>query len=382
MNNYSKDISLILSIKNNIEYTKNFYFTTRKLYPDIEICFASYDSKDETNEWLDRIILQDCNIKVFHANDNTKSFSDTYNKSVSLSTKPFILFVHNDMILSEKFIENIYKHIQDDTVVSYTTVEPPIFSDHERPGKLIHNCGTDLNNFDSDKWKTYSKIITDKNKDKIEDGITFFMCLSRDLFMNIGGFDNLFYPFFREDDDLIKRLKMVTKKHITSLDSLCYHFVSKTSRFSTEYQHQSSRIEYNNIRNYIRKWGSITEPYSYDVDFLLKNCSLQALFEFEPLAKNIYIEKDKEYIKEKYISMEQKNTKISLINKIHTDPNSIDSDIVCIIDCEKINKQDINNISNIQYIINDINKHGAYEINNIILDIHRLNTTHFSKIKI
>jgi hypothetical protein len=47
------NISLLVGLKNNLDYNKHFYKTTRELYPDVEICFVSYGSTDGTNEWLD-----------------------------------------------------------------------------------------------------------------------------------------------------------------------------------------------------------------------------------------------------------------------------------------------------------------------------------------
>jgi len=44
------DISLVLSIRNNLNYTKYFYETTRKLYPNVEIAVISSQSIDGTHE--------------------------------------------------------------------------------------------------------------------------------------------------------------------------------------------------------------------------------------------------------------------------------------------------------------------------------------------
>jgi hypothetical protein len=39
--------------------------TTRKLYPKVEICFASYGSTDGTNEWLTSVSFLDKNVRIF-----------------------------------------------------------------------------------------------------------------------------------------------------------------------------------------------------------------------------------------------------------------------------------------------------------------------------
>jgi glycosyltransferase involved in cell wall biosynthesis len=89
------NLSLIVGLKNNLKYTKHFYNTTRELYPEVEICFSSYNSTDGTNEWLDS--LDDPNLKYFYSPDN-KTFSDNFNKATELATKDYIMYLHNDIV--------------------------------------------------------------------------------------------------------------------------------------------------------------------------------------------------------------------------------------------------------------------------------------------
>ena len=49
------NISLLVGLKNNLDYNKHFYSTTRELYPEVEICFVSYGSTDGTHEWLNSL---------------------------------------------------------------------------------------------------------------------------------------------------------------------------------------------------------------------------------------------------------------------------------------------------------------------------------------
>lgn len=377
-----QNVSLLAAIKNNLDYTQNFYKTTRDLYPETEICFVSYGSIDGTHEWLESLKTIDPNVQIFYS-DEIRCFADTYNKAAQLSTKDYIVFVHNDMVLCSGFLENLSKHLSPNNIVSYTTVEPPIFEHHQRPGKLICDCGSDLNSFDQDKFNNYTTAALSSYKDQTQDGIVFFMGLFKQIFLDIGGFDNLFNPFFREDDDLIKRLKMLKdKNYFTALDSLCYHFISKTSRFSKEYASVTRDIELNSTRNYLRKWGSISYDNTHNISFLLKNCSLEVLELLEPYAQNIYIKSDIDNIIERYIYNEQDKTKISLQHKLH-DSSSFKENVpgvYCAIDCNNINRNDIELITNLPYVIKKINKIGTHKINNITLFINDLNTIQESKI--
>ena len=81
------NISLLVALKNNLEYNKHFYKTTRDLYPELEICFSSYNSIDGTHEWLDS--LNDPYTKIFHSTQQG-IFSDNFNKATELATKEYV----------------------------------------------------------------------------------------------------------------------------------------------------------------------------------------------------------------------------------------------------------------------------------------------------
>jgi glycosyltransferase involved in cell wall biosynthesis len=143
------NISLLIGLKNNLNYNKHFYQTTRELYPTIELCFSSYNSTDGTNEWLDEIKQSDPNVKCWWS-DSIGTFSDNFNKAAEIATNDYVMYLHNDIVLSPGFVENIEKHLNPNRVVSYTTIEPPIFAGHERPGKIIQDFGTSLESFKKD----------------------------------------------------------------------------------------------------------------------------------------------------------------------------------------------------------------------------------------
>lgn len=301
-------ISLLAALKNNLDYNKHFYNTTRAIYPEVEICFSSYGSTDGTHEWLDS--LNDPYTKVFHS-DEYGNFSDNFNKAASISTKEYVAFVHNDIVLAPGFIENLEKYLTPNTVVSYTTIEPPIFAGHERPGKIIHDLGVELETFDVNKFYEFAAQVTEQYKDKTEPGIVFFMCMPKDKYLEIGGLDNLYNPMFCEDDDLILRWKLLEMELKTSLDAITYHFVSKTSRFSEEYQARTQQIEYQSNRNFLRKWGNKDFKAKFDIGYIVENCDRNLLGILE-LFGEVYVNNGFN----EYIDAEQQHTKFNLKERI------------------------------------------------------------------
>lgn len=358
------NISTLVGLYNNLEYSKNFYQTFRAIYPTEELVFVSYGSNDGTDQWLYN--LNDDNL-VYQISTKKKTFSDTYNKAAKLATKPFICFAHNDMVVAPGFLENLEKYTHKDRVISYTTVEPPIFSGHERPGKLIADYGNDLITFDKDTFLARAESEQAYFKDKTSDGISFFMCLSREVFLEIGGFDNIFNPYFCEDDDLIRRLKLRGLKCFTSLDSIVYHFVSKTSRFSEEAKLKTQQIERNSNRTYLRKWGSLNSNNRFNITFIVKNLTLEFMEILEPWCDKLYCGENDPIgsILQEYIKKEQLTTHINLEDKIRYIKGFSplgNNKVNIYFDASKLDNNNFEIIKNLQNILQDTEEGKEYNI--------------------
>lgn len=364
------NISLLVAIKNNLDYTKHFYKTTRAIYPEIEICFSSYNSTDGTHEWLDS--LNDPFVKIFHSNEYG-NFSDNYNKAASLATKEYITFTHNDIVLTPGFIENLEKHLSPNNIVSYTTIEPPIFAGHERPGKIVKDLGVDLETFDIQSLYNFAFKEQNTHKDQIIEDISFFMCMPRKTYIEIGGLDNLYDPMFCEDIDLCVRFKLLGLKFIMSLDAITYHFVSKTSRFSEEYKDKTAKIERNSNLNFIRKWGTYVKPIEmlspnkYNIGFMVKNCNQQLLEVLEPWCSTLYV--DCNY--NDYIKKEQPNTKFDLEERIKPYHNEKQNDILIEFDALQFSANQFSLIQHLSDIIKESSEIGAFELD--IFNVHIYN---------
>ena len=358
------NISLLIGLKNNLDYNKHFYQTTRELYPTIELCFSSYNSTDGTNKWLDEIKQSDPNVKCWWS-DSIGTFSDNFNKAAELATNDYVMYLHNDIVLAPGFIENVEKHLNPNRVVSYTTIEPPIFAGHERPGKIIQDFGTSLESFKKDNLFEFVIHKQQEFNNQTEPGITFFMCIPRQTLLDIGGMDNLFNPMFCEDDDLIKRFKLLGLELITSLDAICYHFVSKTSRFSDEYQNRTQQIEINSNKNFIRKWGNRNSDVKYNIAFVVKNGNLNILEALEPWCDRLYIDDEMQIITDSYIEKEQLNTQFDLSKRVLTiennDPLS-ENDIVIEFDAKQVTQQSFSIIQQLSEILKESGEVGEFEL--------------------
>lgn len=364
-------ISLLVGLRNNLDYNKYFYETTRRIYPSVEICFTSYGSTDGTHEWLDS--LEDANVKYFYSIES-KTFSDTFNKCAELATGEYIAYLHNDIVLAPNFLENIEKHLTKNTIVGYTTIEPPIFLGHERPGKLIQDFGRDLESMNLEAFYEYSKESVDRFQDQVEEGATFFMCMPRVKYLAIGGLDNLFNPMFCEDDDLLLRWKLAGCKMVTSLDAICYHFVSKTSRFSEEYENNTRIIEEQSNKNFIRKWGFRNSVHmkKYDIGFIV-NGNYEFIEALEPWCSNIYINDPHALIIGTLALKEQPNTSYNLSERVIYDGSELKNGILVKIDQRTFTQEDFQTIQQLSDIIYDSGEIGRFNLGNLEVEIRQMN---------
>jgi hypothetical protein len=162
----------------------------------------------------------------------------------------------------------------------------------------------------------------------------------------------------------------------TALDAMCYHFVSKTSRFSEEYEKRTQTIELASNRNYIRKWGSRNIAPKYNIAFVVRNCTLPVLEALEPWCDRIYVaEKFNVGRSWDYVEMEQSNTSFDLSKRVlnikENDPYS-ENDIILEFDALKFSPEAFNIIQNLSDIITESGEVGEFELDCFKVTIHQL----------
>lgn len=354
------NISFLVGLKNNLEYSHKFYENTRLFYPDVEIVFVSFGSIDGTNEWLDS--LHDDNLKFFHAKES-KTLSDTYNKAIEISTKDCVCFLHNDMVVGKNFLSSISEALKKHTLIYYKTIEPPIFGKDERLWKEVKDFGDSFETFDYAAFYEYEENQEDKDGE-FTDSASFFLACQKKIITDIGGLDPLFSPMFCEDDDLILRLKLAGEKMYVNPNAVTYHFVSKTSRFSEEFKNKTKQIESNSQRNFVRKWGFYNYSNArakYDIGIVLKNGTPELLSKIEPLATVTYVDFD---FKE-YLEKEQPKTSLPLDDRIKNLMEFKKHDVLVRIDGNKVNAKTEKILNNLSSIITQKVQSKEYKLSGL-----------------
>jgi GT2 family glycosyltransferase len=364
------NISFVLAVYNNLHLTKECYRRLRDVYPDAGLVISSGGSTDGTKEWLES--LDDENLSYIHDDDRI-SFSDNYNAGIKIVDTEKLVLIHNDMVIGEGFLEALERLLVPNRLLSYVTIEPPIFRGHNRPGKVILDLGTGFHDFNDYNFNNY---VQQWNKtDNLHEGAVFFMSGYKDMFENVGLFDGFsFFPCFCEDDDFLIRAKLKGYELKTCDSAITYHFVSQTSRFSEEMKNNRQMIEMNSNRNFLRKWGIPIHSFSelrywednsfkypfFKMGLITKNKSKISLY--EPFFDKINLGE----IPDEYIQNEQKNTNYDLRSKF-TLTDDVDVEIY---EKAPFTDEDIHTLFSLRLSIPEYEP-GEYETGNMKIIIKR-----------
>lgn len=366
-------ITFVLAVLNKLDLTKNCYLRIREIYPDTPFVISSGGSSDGTKEWLVEMSEKDENLTIFH-DDDRLTFSDTYNTGIKLVDTEKLVLIHNDMIIGHGFLESIERLLTPNTLLSYTTIEPPIFKGHQRPGKVILDLGSSFETFNYDGFNNYIEQMKDSNT--LYNGAVFFMSGYKKMFEDVGYFDGFsFNPCFCEDDDFLIRAKLKGYQLKTCESAIVYHFVSQTSRFGDDYKHTTITNEFKSNRNFVRKWGIPIYVFNelryweddnfnfktFTIGLNLKNIS--NLSRVEPYFDKINING---LIPEDYIKSEQLLTNYDIRSKfLLTD--AVD---VLVTEIDSFTNEDISVLNKLRLSVPHYEP-GEYRIGNMFIEIKK-----------
>jgi glycosyltransferase involved in cell wall biosynthesis len=333
-------------------------------------------STDGTTEWL--VGLSDDNITAVYRSDKRVGHTILYDKGIKLAETEVVGIMHADMILGPYYLENMLKHLQRETVVCATRVEPPLHPAGKE--KIIRDFGTDFDNLNLDAFEAYVLEAQYEYKDLTTNGMFAPWIIYKEDFVAMGGHDALFAPFPYEDSDIFQRWLLHGYELIQSRDSFVYHLTCRGHRWTDEigkdddyFKNASAKA----TRNYIRKWGSwiendefqrpILKP-RYDIGIIVENCNAQLLHSLEPWFNNIYVDPS---IIQEYIKYEQPNTRLILDARVRPIDEPKQNDIMIYFDANI--QVDLNIIPNIQVIIREsVDEPGTYEYGGFKIDVAAL----------
>ena len=377
-------ITFVIPSRNNLEFLQLAYKSIRNLKTKHEVLILDDASHDGTQDWIKSLNDEDL-ITYHNPGPERVGIVGMFDKGIEMARTKIIFAFHADMVAGPHLDVNILKHLKPGIVVCATRIEPPLHP--PGPEKITLDWGSEVEDYNYDDSEKYFLELEAIHKDKTTEGIFAPWCMYKADFLAVGGHDELFAPQSKEDSDLFNRFVLNGYKVIQSWDGLVYHFTSRGSRFNKHAggaagKNSSEWVETttNNGRNFVRKWGHFVKhdalmkpiiPPKYLIGFEIVNCSFNLLHALEPWASKIYVENIDDIIAH-YIESEQKNTKISLSNKMYHLEDEKHVEILVQINGSKFTNQDYQYIQQLAEIIESNNQIGIFELGSLRIEIKAL----------
>jgi glycosyltransferase involved in cell wall biosynthesis len=377
-------ISFIIPSYNNLQHLKNVYASIQKHEPQAEVILLDDGSTDGTWEWIQQ---QDC---IKFKSDERVGHTILYDKGIELATNDIVGILHADMIVGPNYSKNLVKHLKLGTVVCATRIEPPLHPEGKE--KIIRDFGMDFDTLDVDSFEEFVRDLQAVEGETTK-GMFAPWILYKEDFQAIGGHDPLFAPFPYEDSDIFQRWILAGYELVQSRDSFVYHLTCRGHRWNEQIGKDDDyfkQASHKAARNYLRKWGSwikndeyqypIITP-KYNIGFIINNASMASLSALETWCTTVYIH-DTAGLIEQYISIEQPNTKFSLVDRVLKYDNEKNNDILVEFDATSINQEDFIAIQQLAEIIKDSGDIGTFQIGNLKITINSLTEYQNNLIKI
>jgi glycosyltransferase involved in cell wall biosynthesis len=385
-------ITFCIPSKSNLRYLKTCIPSIRKnaFKPDHDIIIFVDSDEDGTIKWLNEV-KDEYNLSYYVNPDLGNSLfgiGKAYDYCIKKSTTDIFMIFHADMMLGKNADQLAFDHLDKDIVVSATRVEPPI---HPNNGeKILMDFGMWPEEFKKDEFDDFVDISYSNTN--VTDGVFAPWMMYKEEFLAIGGHDEMMHSC-REDSDIFNRLKLAGFTFIQPWNSLVYHLTGRGagSFEGDEERHRLWQMDMmKSTKEFIRKWGSnvnhtplmnpVVSP-KYNIGFIINNASLASLSALETWCTTVYIHDTDGLIKQ-YISIEQPNTKFSLIDKVLNYDNEKNNDILVEFDANTFNQEDFIIIQQLAEIIKDSGDIGTFQIGNLKIIINKLTEYQNNLIKI
>lgn len=239
MMNNKNIVSIVILNRNGVKYLRNCIDSITQ-YTNIpyELIVVDNGSTDGSLEYLKRID----GIKLI-ANSINEGAPYARNKGVSLASGRYLVFLDNDVIVTEDWLSRFIKYASRDSSVG---IWGPM-SNYVSGVQFVPNVA--YRNYD--ELQLFSKKWARLNADKMiycNRLILFCMFVKREVVEKIGGFDPLFGNWGWDDDDYCVRAQIAGFKLGVACEIFIHHEGSKTPNVDR------SKLLIKNGKLFIRKW--------------------------------------------------------------------------------------------------------------------------------
>lgn len=240
-------VSIIIPNYNGEELLKGNLpkvFEAKKAYSDgkVEIIVVDDCSKDDSLS-----ILRQFDIKVIR-NEKNLGFSTTVNRGVKEAQGEIVVLLNTDVVPEKDFLAPLLSHFEDPNVFAVGCLDKSI-----EKGKVVLR-GRGIGKFKKGFLMHHRGEVNRNDTLWVSGGSGAFR---KDLWLNLGGFDSLYNPFYWEDIDLSYRALKAGYKIIFEPKSIVIH-EHEVGSIKKHYKNFQIRIiAYRN--QFIFVWKDITD---------------------------------------------------------------------------------------------------------------------------
>jgi GT2 family glycosyltransferase len=235
-------ISVIVTNWNGYGLLKKNLEQIIKASPEAEeIILADDASEDNSVKFAENLAKRYPKLKII-AHKQNQGFGKNSNDAVRKAVGDYVVLLNNDILPDPNYINNAFKHFKDNSVFGVGFAE----KGHEnwarifwKDGYLQHEPGTDVSKTHISAWVSGGSSI-----------------IKKELFEKLGGFDEVYAPFYSEDLDLGYRAWKSGYRLLWEPECIVEHHHETTiSKFPKKF------LNYVKERNrLLTVWRNITDP--------------------------------------------------------------------------------------------------------------------------
>ncbi|UUV19296.1 glycosyltransferase [Fusobacteria bacterium ZRK30] len=269
-----KEISLIVTVYNRLEYARNLIICLLKQNIEVkELVFADDGSNEKLMEYIEDLIPQ-CKFKVKHVYQEDRGFrlAKSRNNGVRVSESDWVVFLDQDIIFGKNFIKEISDNLEENKFLMakayMTNKEERIniqkkIDENDKYSSIINELEDleKLNNiekvFKKDRFRSFLHKI--KLKTRGAKIVGLFSVVSKKDFIKVNGFDEKYQGWGKEDDDFGNRLFKagIESKPIKFSEDMIhmYHPFDPTKKVSANDEYYIKRKKEISKKNYRCEYG-------------------------------------------------------------------------------------------------------------------------------
>lgn len=267
----SSTVSIVLVNHNGEAHLERLFdsFITSRFYPNYELIVVEQASVDNSmyilEQYRDRLPL-----RIFR-NDRNETFSVASNQGASLAVGDYLLFLNNDMEVTDGWMDAMLNIAQQENsgAVGARLVYPELSAEGVNIGKswCIQHKGIAFCNqtFEGSEYLLpYNKgngecpMLQGKTASKVIAVTGACLMVKKAIFLEVGGFDeNYIYGY--EDVDLCLKLYRHGYDNYYVPNALLFHYEFGTQQLDPQQEIASRRAR--NRRYFIRRWQRYLERH-------------------------------------------------------------------------------------------------------------------------